>query len=122
MEENKITKEDLKLVATELGLYFDSEADINELVTIITSKWVMYSKNGCPYCAKAEKLLEENGISFAKIVVTPDTKAEKMAEIKEATGVEPSGTFPQILRGDELIGGFSELQSLSSPPSSCVIS
>lgn len=69
----------------------------------------IYSKDYCPYCVQAKALLEEKGVEFAEYDVTSDeAKRDEMMERSGGTLM----TVPQIYIGDELIGGFSDLQAL----------
>jgi alkyl hydroperoxide reductase subunit F len=69
----------------------------------------IYSTDVCPFCARAKSFLAEKGISYEEIEVLPGSDAWK--EIKEKTG---SGSLPQILIGDEPIGGYSDLVHLEA--------
>jgi alkyl hydroperoxide reductase subunit F len=69
----------------------------------------IYSTDGCPFCAKAKSFLAEKGISYKEIEILPGSDAWK--EMKEKTG---SGSLPQILIGDEPIGGYSDLVHLEA--------
>ena len=65
----------------------------------------MYSTEPCPYCSQAKALLESRGLEFEEVNLSKDP--EGRAELAARTGMM---TFPQVFVGDELIGGFSELQ------------
>ncbi len=67
----------------------------------------MYSTPTCPFCARAEKLLEKKGIKVKKIPINGD-KA-KLREMIKRTG---RNTVPQIYIDDRHIGGFDELSEL----------
>jgi alkyl hydroperoxide reductase subunit F len=69
----------------------------------------IYSTDGCPFCAKAKSFLAEKGISYKEIEILPGSDAWK--EMKEKTG---SGSLPQILIGDEPVGGYSDLVHLEA--------
>ncbi len=69
----------------------------------------IYSTDGCPFCAKAKSFLAEKGISYEEIDVQPGSSIWK--EMKEKTG---SGSLPQILIGDEPVGGYSDLVHLDA--------
>ncbi len=69
----------------------------------------IYSTNGCPFCAKAKAFLAERGIRFEEIEARPGSKAWN--EMREKAG---SGSLPQILIGDDPIGGYSDLVSLDA--------
>lgn len=67
----------------------------------------MYSTPTCPFCTRAEKLLEKKGIKVKKIPVNGD-KA-KLREMIKRTG---RNTVPQIYIDDRHIGGFDDLSEL----------
>lgn len=64
----------------------------------------VYTTNMCPYCNRAKALLEKRGVSYEEINLARDPDARhKLAQI---TGMF---TFPQIMIGDQSIGGFDQL-------------
>ncbi len=65
----------------------------------------MYSTEPCPFCSQAKALLQRRGLEFEEINLSKDP--EGRAELAARTGMM---TFPQVFVGDELIGGFTELQ------------
>lgn len=68
---------------------------------------VIYTKPGCPYCARAMALLDRKKAAYKEIVASmdPETKREM---------VERSGrtTFPQIFIDGKHVGGCDELHAL----------
>ncbi len=70
---------------------------------------IVYSADGCPFCAKAKSFLAERGISFEEIEAPRGTKAWE--EMRQKTG---SGSHPQILIGNQRIGGYSDLAALEA--------
>jgi thioredoxin reductase (NADPH) len=68
---------------------------------------VMYSKQTCPYCTMAKRLLTEKGQSWTEIDI--ETEPGKREEMIRRTGLR---TVPQIFIGDRHIGGFDELAAL----------
>ena len=64
----------------------------------------LYTTDHCSQCAGAKMLLARRGIAYEEINLSrdPDSR-EKLAEL---TGMF---TFPQIVIGDEPIGGFDQL-------------
>ncbi len=64
----------------------------------------VYTTDACPFCIRAKSLLSKRGIEYEEINLArdPDGRAELVAQ----TGMF---TFPQILIGDDAIGGFNEL-------------
>jgi glutaredoxin 3 len=71
------------------------------------SEIVMYSKQTCPYCVMAKRLLEQKGQAWNEIDV--DMEPERRDEMIERTGRR---TVPQIFISDEHVGGFDELAAL----------
>jgi glutaredoxin 3 len=72
------------------------------------AKIVMYSTAVCPYCTRAEQLLQRKGVrEIEKIRV--DLQPELRAEMMEKTGRR---TVPQIYIGDKHVGGYDDLASL----------
>jgi alkyl hydroperoxide reductase subunit F len=69
----------------------------------------IYLTDGCPFCAKAKSFLAEKGISFEEVEVQPGSTAWEAMKVK--TG---SGSLPQILIGDEPVGGYSDLVHLEA--------
>ena len=72
------------------------------------AKVVMYCTEVCPYCVRAEQLLQRKGVlEIEKIRV--DLQPELRVAMMEKTGRR---TVPQIYIGGEHIGGFDDLASL----------
>lgn len=69
----------------------------------------VYHKTWCSYSRAALALLNEKGVLYDDIDVTDDRDREiEMIERSGRTSV------PQIFIGDELIGGFDELEALDA--------
>jgi len=67
----------------------------------------VYSTAVCPYCIRAERLLEAKGVTVQKVRVDLDP-AERI-KMMERTGRR---TVPQIYVGDTHVGGFDDLYAL----------
>jgi glutaredoxin 3 len=68
----------------------------------------MYSTAVCPYCVRAEMLLNAKGVTeIEKIRVDLDPR--ERVEMMQKTGRR---TVPQIYIGDEHVGGFDDLAAL----------
>ena len=69
----------------------------------------IYSKEWCPYCAKAKALLKAKGLSYQEIDVTVD-------ETRQQEMVARSGrrTVPQIFLDGASIGGYDDLANLNA--------
>jgi glutaredoxin 3 len=70
-------------------------------------KVTVYTKQNCPFCVRAKRLLDRKGVSYEEIAV-------EGKDALRAWLVEKSGqmTVPQIFAGDRSLGGFSELDAL----------
>jgi glutaredoxin 3 len=64
----------------------------------------LYTTVMCPYCRSAKALLEKRGVAYEEINLSRDP--DSRMELEKLTGMF---TFPQILIGDQAIGGFEEL-------------
>lgn len=70
---------------------------------------VMYTTAVCPYCIRAEQLLNSKGVSeIEKIRV--DLQPELRVAMMEKTGRR---TVPQIYINGEHVGGYEDLASLN---------
>ena len=68
----------------------------------------MYSTRWCGYCVRAKALLTSRGIEFEEISLDDDPAFRQT--LFDLTG---GWTVPQILIGDEPIGGYAELWQLA---------
>ena len=69
---------------------------------------VMYCTAVCPYCVRAEMLLNKKGVSIEKIRV--DMEPNRFEEMLELSGGRR--TVPQIFIGDTHVGGYDDLVEL----------
>ena len=67
----------------------------------------MYSTRVCPYCIRAERLLNKKGVQVEKILI--DNQPEEMTKMIEITGRR---TVPQIFIGERHVGGYDDLVDL----------
>ena len=67
----------------------------------------MYCTASCPYCMRAESLLEKRGATVTKIRV--DLKPDLWDEMEKITG---RNTVPQIFIGDVHVGGYDDMVDL----------
>ncbi|MBF0264536.1 MAG: glutathione peroxidase [Gammaproteobacteria bacterium] len=66
------------------------------------------SKPGCPYCAKAKKMLTDRGLAYDEIIIGRDAK---MISLKAISG---SQSVPQIFINGDYIGGSDDLEDYFS--------
>ena len=64
----------------------------------------IFTKPGCPYCAKSKKQLTENGYQYEEIILGKDAT---IAGLRAVTGAE---TVPQVYIGGEHIGDSEALE------------
>lgn len=65
---------------------------------------VLYTTNPCSFCARAKGLLSSRGVEFSEVNLSKDP--EGRLQLARRTGMM---SFPQVVVGDRLIGGWSEL-------------
>ena len=66
------------------------------------SEVIIYTKDGCPYCAAAKKHYTEQGISFNEIDIEAEAGAkDKLLEITKGERI-----VPVIIEGDDVKLGF----------------
>lgn len=68
----------------------------------------VYTKDACPYCVQAKKLLESKGIEFEERHINASTRDMLLEELTTRIGTPPR-TVPQIFIDDEAIGGYTDL-------------
>jgi glutaredoxin-like protein len=78
--------------------YINPDASKPKLVT-------MFSKEGCPYCARAKGMLKDRGIPYEEIVIG---KKITTRSIKAVTGATST---PQVFIDGQLIGGSDDLEA-----------
>lgn len=66
---------------------------------------VMFSRPGCPHCARAKAVLRENGIVFT------DISEDQKITTSVLRGLTGRLTWPQVFVGGRLVGGADEVQA-----------
>jgi glutaredoxin 3 len=74
----------------------------------MTAKVTMYCTAVCPYCLRAEALLEQRGVVEIDKIRIDENPAERAAMIAR-TG---RWTVPQIFIGERHVGGCDDLHAL----------
>ena len=72
---------------------------------------VIFSKPGCPHCARARALLESHGIAYEEVELA---KGITFSTIRAVSG---RGTAPQVFVGGRHIGGAEDLEAWLGEPS-----
>ncbi len=70
-------------------------------------KVTVYTKQSCPFCVRAKRLLEKKGVAYEEVSV--EGRDDLRTWLVEKTG---QMTVPQIFAGDRSLGGFSDLDAL----------
>lgn len=69
----------------------------------------VYTKEWCPYCAKAKALLKSKGLSYQEVNVTSDEALQQ--EMVTRSGRR---TVPQIFLDGESVGGYDDLANFNA--------
>ena len=69
--------------------------------------YLMISKDNCPYCVKAKKLLKTHEIPVTELNVPEDLTRDEFRHM--FTEMDEPLTVPKIYDGSKLIGGYTEL-------------
>ena len=67
---------------------------------------IVWSKDNCPYCDQAKALLTQKGIAYEEKKIGKDYTKEQLLE-----AVPTARTVPQIFINNNLVGGFTQLQT-----------
>jgi glutaredoxin-like protein len=65
----------------------------------------IFTKEGCPHCARAKALLEKNGIVYEQVVLG---KGITSSTLRAVSG---NGTTPQVFIGGKLVGSADDLEA-----------
>lgn len=77
--------------------------------------YTVFSKPNCSFCSKAKALLESKNIPFIEVHL--DVGQEKVEGTRYISRddllklIPTAYTMPQIMLGEQLVGGFNELAS-----------
>lgn len=63
----------------------------------------LFTKEGCPFCARAKDMLQERGLSYEEVVLGKDATTRSLRAMTGAT------TVPQVFIDGRLIGGSEAL-------------
>jgi glutaredoxin 3 len=70
------------------------------------SQITVYTTEPCSFCARVKGLLKSRGLDFSEINLSKDPTGR--VELASRTGMM---TFPQVIVGEKLVGGYSEMLS-----------
>ncbi|HEY8303877.1 MAG TPA: glutaredoxin [Solirubrobacteraceae bacterium] len=63
----------------------------------------VYTTEPCSFCARVKGILKAHGLEFSEVDLSKDPAGR--VELAGRTGMM---TFPQVLIGEELLGGYAE--------------
>jgi glutaredoxin 3 len=66
----------------------------------------VYTTDPCSFCARVKGLLQARGMDFVEVNLSKDPAGR--TELARRTGMM---SFPRVIVGDRLLGGFFELQA-----------
>jgi glutaredoxin 3 len=66
----------------------------------------VYTTEPCSFCARVKGLLESRGLEFTEVDLSQDPAGR--TELAQKTGML---SFPQVIVGGQLLGGFIEVQA-----------
>ena len=76
----------------------------------MAAKTIVYTTEPCSFCQRVKALLGARGVEFEEVNLSKD--AAGRVELARRTGVM---SFPQVLVGDRLVGGYADvLRALDS--------
>ena len=78
--------------------YLDPKTEVPEPVAILT-------REGCPFCVKAKRMLKDAGIDFVEVPLPHTIRSKALGAIAKAQ------TVPQVFVGGKLIGGSEALET-----------
>lgn len=67
---------------------------------------VVYTTEPCSFCVRVKGLLQSRGATFEEVNLAKDPAGR--VELARRTGMM---TFPQVIVGGELLGGYAEVQA-----------
>ena len=65
----------------------------------------VFSRPGCPFCARAKGMLRDAGIEFEELTLNRDYTDMTLRAVTQAT------TYPQVFVNGELVGGSDDLEA-----------
>ncbi len=69
------------------------------------AKTIVYSTTPCSFCERVKSLLRSRGVEFEEINLAKDPAGR--VQLAQRTGMM---SFPQVLVGDTLLGGYTDVQ------------
>jgi glutaredoxin 3 len=77
-----------------------------EMADQTSSQIIIYTTEPCSFCARVKGILKARGLEFSEVNLSKDPAGR--VELASRTGMM---TFPQVLVGQQLLGGYAETLS-----------
>jgi glutaredoxin-like protein len=77
--------------------YLDPQGELPHDVTV-------FSRDGCPFCARAKGLLHDTGLEFEELVLNRDYTDQTLRALSSVH------SYPQVFIDGERVGGSDDLQ------------
>ncbi len=81
-------------------------AILYEVMSRTGAQIIVYTTEPCSFCARVKGLLQARGLEYSEVNLSKDPTGR--VELASRTGML---SFPQVLVGDELLGGYAETLS-----------
>jgi glutaredoxin 3 len=65
---------------------------------------MIYTTDPCSFCRRVKELFEKRGVAFSEVNLSKDPAGR--VELVQRTGMM---SFPQVIVGEHLIGGYAEV-------------
>ena len=69
--------------------------------------YTIYTKDNCPWCVRAKKLLNDHKIDYEELHIPRDLSREEFYVIVESN--DTTKTVPKVFCDGNLIGGYEDL-------------
>ena len=83
----------------------EAQAGLGTLIAVADgARITLYTTEPCGFCRQAKTLLQRRGVAYEEVNLAKDPSGR--VELAQRTG---QMTFPQVIAGERVIGGFREL-------------
>lgn len=94
------------------GLQGDNWGYGDEIMEDEKRSFIIYSKDGCPFCIKAKDLLTSKGFDYEEINLTDDTLRNKFYDDNNFEERSVPKIYEVKEEGNEYIGGYTQLRGI----------
>jgi len=72
---------------------------------MISDMYKIFGKENCGYCKRAKDLLSSEGLEYKYLEKDVDYDKETLVDMVSTDNI----TYPQVFKGNQLIGGYDDL-------------